>query len=41
MSGQGGGKGWVVGWRNTFIQEEGGGIGYRVYGWEIGKGNNM
>jgi len=41
MSGLGGRKRWVDGWRNTLIDEGGGEMGYWVYGQETGKGDNI
>jgi len=40
MSGQGGGKGWVVG-GNILIQVGRGGMGWGAYGQETGKRDNI
>lgn len=40
-SGKGGGKGWVVGWENTLIQDGGGGMVSWVYGQETGNGDHI
>jgi len=38
MSGQGGRKGWVVGWGNTVIEVEGGRMEWEFMDGKLGKG---
>jgi len=41
MSGQGGGKGWVVGWGNTFIEEGGGRMFWGIMDGKQGNGKTF